>query len=72
MLTGIKAWLYGAVIAVWAGMVAWAYVAGRRYQRAKSGQQRADAMKDAKQVREDVQTSDDQRLVDILTGRVRR
>lgn len=33
MIGSIKAWLYGAALAAWAGISAWLYIAGKRNQK---------------------------------------
>jgi hypothetical protein len=71
MLSKIRLYLYVIGAASWAGLMAWAYTQGRKNEQGKHTRRRVDAMKDAKETRHEVQNSDDQRLVDILAGRVR-
>ena len=71
MLSKIRLWLYAIGVAAWSGIMAWAYVMGRRSEQSKHTRRRVETMKDAKETRHEIQNSDDQRLVDILTGRVR-
>ena len=71
MLSKIRLWLYGLGLAAWSGLMAYVYILGRRSEQNKHTRRRVDAMKDAKETRHEIQNSDDQRLVDILTGRVR-
>ena len=33
MISNIKAWVYGALVALWAAVSAWLYMAGRRNQK---------------------------------------
>ena len=33
MIGNIKAWIYGALVALWAAVSAWLYMAGRRNQK---------------------------------------
>ena len=71
----IPGWLRRAV--VWAsGALAFAFLAwaaGKREGRQRADTQRhkdnAEAAKESKEIRHDIETADDQRLVDILTGR---
>ena len=72
MLSKIKLYLYGFGLALWSGLMAWAYVKGKQSERNKHTRRRVEAMKDAKEIRHEIQDSDDKRLVDILTGRVRK
>ena len=71
MLSKVRLWLYGLGLAAWSAVMAWVYIMGRRSEQNKQTRRRVDAMKDAKETRHEIQNSDDQRLVDILTGRVR-
>ena len=72
MLSRIKLWLYGSAAAIVIKASLWLYWMGRRSEQNKHTRRRLDAMKDAKDIRHEVEGSDDKRLVDILTGRVRK
>jgi hypothetical protein len=72
MLSKLRLYLYGIGVAAWAGLMAWAYVQGKQSEQNKHTRRRVEAMKDAKETRHEIQNSDDQRLVDILAGRVRK
>ena len=71
MLSKIRLYLYAIGAAAWSGLMAWVYIMGRRNEQNKQTKRRVDAMQDAKETRHEIQNSDDQRLVDILAGRVR-
>jgi hypothetical protein len=71
-MTKIRLWIYGAVVAVAALIGSWLHILGRRHEQRKADRRNTDAMKNAKEIRHDLQTSDDQRLIDILSGRVRK
>ena len=72
MLASRRVWLYGAVAAAVAILTLSAYRNGGKDKEAAYTRRRVDAMRDAKEIRDEIQTSDDNRLVDILTGRVRK
>ena len=72
MVSKIKLWLYGVAAAIAVKASLWLYWMGRRSEHNKQTRRRVDAMKNAKDIRHEVEGSDDQRLVDILTGRVRK
>ncbi len=72
MLSKIKLWLYGAALAASVAFATWLYRKGAADQVNKETRRRIDAMQDAKDIRHEVQNSDDSRLVDILSGRVRK
>lgn len=72
MLTGFSGAVIGAVAAVWGLILAAAYAVGRWHRRKDDASKRLEAMRKAKEIREDVENASDQRLVDILTGRVQR
>ena len=71
MLSKIKLYLYAIGAAAWAALMVWANMRGRQSERDRQARRRVDAMNEAKGIRHEVQGSDDKRLVDILTGRVR-
>lgn len=71
MISKLRLYLYAIVTAAWAGLMAWAFVKGKQSEQRKHTRRRVEAMKDAKETRHEIQNSDDQRLVDILAGRVR-
>jgi membrane protein DedA with SNARE-associated domain len=71
-MTKIRLWIYGAVAFVAALVGAWLHILGRRHEQRKADRRNTSAMKEAKEIRHDLQTSDDQRLIDILSGRVRK
>ena len=72
MIANIRLYLYGIFAAVLAYIGARLYAKGKSDVQAANTARRIDAMKDAKEIRDEIQTSDDDRLVDILTGRVRK
>ncbi len=72
MLTQVRLWLYGALAAILALVTLGAYRKGGKDKEAAYVRRRVEAMKDAKATRIEAETSDDARLVDILTGRVRK
>jgi hypothetical protein len=72
MIANIRLYVYGIFAAVLAYAGARLYAKGKSDVQAANTARRIDAMKDAKEIRDEVQNSDDQRLVDILTGRVRK
>ena len=63
--------MYGLGLALAPIVASVLYAMGRKSEQNKHTRRRVDAMKDAKETRHEIQNSDDQRLVDILTGRVR-
>ena len=71
-MTKIRLWIYGAVVFVAALIGSWLHILGRRHEQRKADRRNTSAMKDAKDIRHELQTSDDTRLVDILSGRVRK
>ena len=72
ILAKIKAWYkWGITVLLSLGGV-WLYLKGRRDQKATYSHSQVKAIKEAKETRDEVQTADDQRLIDILTGRVRK
>lgn len=71
MFSGLRAYLYGAVLAIWAGVSTWLYFKGRQDAKAADNQDRLDAIQDVRETRHELETSDDDRLVDILTGKLR-
>jgi hypothetical protein len=72
MIAKIKLYLYGIFAAVLAFAGVYLYRKGKSDAAAKHVRRRVDAMKNAKEIRDEIQTSDDQRIVDILAGRVRK
>ena len=72
MLSRIKLWLYGSALTMLIAFAAWLYRKGGKDRMNRETKRRLDAMKDAKDIRHEIEGSDDKRLVDILTGRVRK
>ena len=72
MISKVKLYLYGIFAAFLAYIGARLYAKGKSDAEAKQTRRKIDAMQDAKEIRDEVQSSDDQRLVDILSGRVRK
>lgn len=72
MFSQIKLKLYGAAFALVAWAAAWLYRKGRRDEVDRHVRRRVEAMKEARETRHEAQGSDDQRIVDILIGRVRK
>lgn len=72
MLAGLSSVVVGAVGIIWAVIMVAVYVVGRIGRRNYDARNQLRAMRKAKEIRDDVESASDQRLVDILTGRVRR
>ncbi len=72
MLAGLSSVVVGAVGIIWAVIMVAVYVVGRIGRRNSDARNQLRAMRKAKEIRDDVESASDQRLVDILTGRVRR
>lgn len=72
MLNGLSGIVVGAVGIIWAAIMAAVYVVGRIGRRNSDARKQLQAIRKAKEIRDDVESASDQRLVDILTGRVRR
>ena len=68
----IRKWLYGAFFAIASFLGVVLYRSGKSNVEVKQVRRRVDAMEKAKETRHEVETSDDDRLLDILTGRVRK
>lgn len=72
MLTKLKLYIYGAFGVALAFVLALVYRNGRSDQQNTQIRGQLDAMREAKEIKEDVETQDDTYLVDVLTGRVRK
>jgi hypothetical protein len=72
MFSALRLWLYGALAAAVAVLTLGAYRKGGKDKEAAYIRRRVDAMRDAKETRHEVQNSDDARIVDILTGKLRK
>jgi len=72
MLDHLLAVLLAVVVALGAGGTFWGYRTGKKNAEAKQTKANLKASKDAKDNRYELETSDDQHLVNILTGKLRK
>lgn len=72
MLDHLLAALLAVVIALGAGGTFWGYRTGKKSADAKQTKANLKASKDAKDNRHDLESSDDQHLVNILTGKLHK
>lgn len=71
MLGSLKRWVYSAFFALSITIGTWLWFSGRNHERDKRMRDRMKSIKKAKETRDEIETSDDQRIVDILTGKLR-
>jgi hypothetical protein len=72
MLTKVKLYLYGIFATFMAFAGVYLYRKGKTDAKADHVRRRVEAMQDAKENRHEIENSDDQRLVDILSGKLRK
>jgi Na+/H+ antiporter NhaC len=72
MLTKVKLYLYGIFAAFMAFAGVYLYRKGKADAKSDHVRRRVEAMTDAKENRHEIENSDDQRLVDILSGKLRK
>lgn len=69
MLSTVKAWIYGAVFAVLAFLSIVIYRKGRSDVIGTQTKDKLDAIRDRQDVQREIQTQDDDRLVDLISRR---
>jgi membrane protein implicated in regulation of membrane protease activity len=69
MITKIKLWLYGIGAAIFTTVAALLYRKGRKDVEAEHTRRRLDAMKEKQNVQREIETQDDQRLIDLISNR---
>jgi len=69
MIAKIKLWIYGIGAALFTMGAALLYRKGREDERQDHTRRRLDAMKEKQDVKMEIETQDDQRLVDLISKR---
>lgn len=72
MLSKIRLYIYGAIAGALAILIGLVYKKGMKDVNDKETLRKIEAMMEAKDIRHDVEISDDQYLVDVLTGKLHK